>query len=46
MVDLHPQILRTAVIMRPDLNELGAYNPYPRGHINITNIATGSAGID
>lgn len=42
MVDLHPQSQRTAVIMRPNLNELGAYNPWPRGAINITNIDTGS----
>ena len=42
MVDLGPQIQRTVVIMRPNLNELGAYNPYPRGHINVTNIDTGS----
>lgn len=42
MVHLHPQIQRTAVIMRSNLNELGAPNLYPRGHINITNIDTGS----
>lgn len=42
MVDLFPQIQRTVVIMRSNLNELGAYKLYPRGHINITNIDTGS----
>lgn len=42
MVDLRPQIQRILVIMRPNLNELGAYDPYPRRHINITNIDIGS----